>query len=178
MATALIVAASCTIRAMEGEVRYCTTEDGVRIAYCVEGEGPALLVCPYFVESFSYEEVQTWDFFEKLLGEGRQLVRYDMRGTGLSQRDVVDISNEALVLDLEAVVAATRLADFTLWAGRLSSHRAIEYCIRHPSEVSRLVLYGAFWGGADVPSETVNAFAVLARENWGMAAQLLSLIHI
>jgi hypothetical protein len=27
----------------EREVRYCTTEDGVRLAYCVEGEGRALL---------------------------------------------------------------------------------------------------------------------------------------
>jgi len=24
---------------MEREVRYCTTEDGIRIAYCVTGEG-------------------------------------------------------------------------------------------------------------------------------------------
>jgi hypothetical protein len=32
------------------EVRYCTTEDGVRIAYCSEGEGEALLV-----PSWTYE---------------------------------------------------------------------------------------------------------------------------
>ena len=30
---------------MEREVRYCTTEDGVRIAYAVEGSGPPLMVC-------------------------------------------------------------------------------------------------------------------------------------
>ena len=39
----------------EREVRYCTTEDGVRIAYCVEGEGPPLLVMQFFVESFSLD---------------------------------------------------------------------------------------------------------------------------
>ncbi len=33
---------------MEREVRYCTTEDGVRIAYCVEGEGPPLVVVAEF----------------------------------------------------------------------------------------------------------------------------------
>ncbi len=38
---------------MEPEVRYCTTEDGVRIAYCVEAKGPPLLVVPFFVTSFS-----------------------------------------------------------------------------------------------------------------------------
>ena len=43
----------CTIRAMEREVRYCTTEDGVRIAYCVEGKGPPLVVVAEFAESFS-----------------------------------------------------------------------------------------------------------------------------
>ena len=42
---------------MKGEVRYCTTEDGVRIAYCVEGEGPALIVCPQFGRSFSLFEI-------------------------------------------------------------------------------------------------------------------------
>jgi len=38
---------------MEREVRYCTTEDGVRIAYCVEGKGPPLVVVAEFAESFS-----------------------------------------------------------------------------------------------------------------------------
>ena len=33
----------------EGEVRYCTTEGGVGIAYAVEGSGPDLLVLPQFV---------------------------------------------------------------------------------------------------------------------------------
>jgi hypothetical protein len=31
---------------MEREIRYFTSEDGTRIAYCVEGEGPGLLACP------------------------------------------------------------------------------------------------------------------------------------
>jgi hypothetical protein len=42
---------------MERQVRYCTTEDGVRIAYCAEGEGAPLLVCPGFVESFSLDHL-------------------------------------------------------------------------------------------------------------------------
>src|SRR3970282_2063649 len=88
-----------------GEVRYCTTEDGVRIAYCVEGEGPPLLICPQFVESFSLDHTNAErSGFIRRLGEGRRLIRYDMRGVGLSQRDVEDVSPEALVRDLRAVV--------------------------------------------------------------------------
>ncbi len=40
---------------MEREVRYCTAEDGVRIACCVEGEGPPLVVPPFVVQSFVLE---------------------------------------------------------------------------------------------------------------------------
>lgn len=35
---------------MEREVRYGTTEDGVRIAYCVEGKGPPLIMTPTLTE--------------------------------------------------------------------------------------------------------------------------------
>jgi len=40
--------------AMEREVRDCTSEDGTRIAYCVEGDGPALLECPGTWESVAW----------------------------------------------------------------------------------------------------------------------------
>ncbi len=43
------------MRAMEREVRYCTTEDGVSMGYTVAGEGPPLLVGPYFFESFTHD---------------------------------------------------------------------------------------------------------------------------
>ncbi len=41
---------------MEREGRYCTTQD-VRIAYCVEGQGPALVIGPYLVESFALDHL-------------------------------------------------------------------------------------------------------------------------
>ena len=55
--TRLIRDSGCTIRAMEREVRYCTTKDGVRIAYCVEGEGPPLVIAPYLLESLSLHKL-------------------------------------------------------------------------------------------------------------------------
>jgi len=43
---------------MEREVRYCTTEDGVNIAYRVEGEGPTtILALPAFTETFSLDHL-------------------------------------------------------------------------------------------------------------------------
>jgi pimeloyl-ACP methyl ester carboxylesterase len=154
-------------------VRYCTTEDGVRIAYCVEGEGPPLVMCPHLVESFSLEHLfpQIAEI-RRLLGGGHQVVRYDMRGTGLSQRDVDDVSHGALVLDLDAVVKATGLTGFALSGTAFSGARAIDYAVQHPGQVSRLVLWGAYARFADFfPEDQVRAFADLARANWNVAAQ-------
>ncbi len=96
---------------MERDVRYCTTEDGVRIAFSMEGSGSPLVLCPYFFESFARDgdAVSAWSGLLEGIGAGRRLLRYDMRGTGLSQRDAADISYAGYLLDLEAVVQAAGL---------------------------------------------------------------------
>src|SRR3990172_11146820 len=90
---------------MEREVRFCTTEDGVRIAYCVEGEGPPLILSPMWLSPMillGYDE--GYAQFLRRLGDRRQLVLIDQRGTGASDRDVGDFSRDALVKDVKAVV--------------------------------------------------------------------------
>lgn len=71
---------------MERDVRYCTSDDGVNIAYCVEGDGPTtLLALPALIESFSLDHMMpVYKKFYADLGEGRRVVRFDWRGTGLS----------------------------------------------------------------------------------------------
>ena len=86
------------------------------------------------------------------LWRGRRVVRYDMRGTGLSQRGVGPVSHDEVTLDLEAVVAAAGARDFTLWASTLSGPRAIEFAVRHPKDVRRLVLHRTFARAADLMS--------------------------
>src|SRR5262245_5298124 len=91
---------------MEREIRYCTTDDGVRIAYAVSGDGPVTLVhAPNLFHSILQTEQlpsrQRW--MEQLLPHFRVL-RYDPRGTGMSQLEVDDVSPEAWVADLLAVI--------------------------------------------------------------------------
>jgi class 3 adenylate cyclase/pimeloyl-ACP methyl ester carboxylesterase len=155
------------------EVRYCTTEDGVRIAYCVEGEGPPIVECPHLFESFALEHVfpQIAEI-RRLLAERHQVVRYDMRGTGLSQREVDDVSHAALVLDLDAVVKATGLTGFALTGTAFSGARAIEYAVRHPERLTHLILWGASARFSnDIAEGQIRGFAELARTNWSVAAQ-------
>jgi len=164
----------------EREVRYCTTEDGVRIAYCVEGEGPPLVACPAFVASFSLDHLLPpyWKAFLDRIRQGRRLVRYDMRGTGLSQRDATDFSGPALVRDIDAVVRAARLKRFALWGTSLSGPRAIAYAAQYPERVTHLILFDTVARAADaadaVPYEAAKALAELARTNWKLAVQTLS----
>ncbi|TMG02516.1 MAG: alpha/beta fold hydrolase [Chloroflexi bacterium] len=161
---------------MEREVRYCTTEDRVRIAYCVEGEGPPLVVVAEFAESFSLLHLfPPYEAFVQRLGEGRTLIRYDARGCGLSQREVSDLSSESLLRDLEAVVRASGVQRFALFGANDGGIPSIRYAARHPRLTERLVLYGAFARVPDVFSrEMALGFAQMARGNWPTAARVLA----
>lgn len=161
---------------MEREIRYCTTEDGVRIAYCVEGEGTPLLWCPIFLESFALADRHP--AYGALLAELSRrwmVVRYDARGTGLSDREVSDFSGTALAMDIAAVARASGLEPLAIWGNTLSGPRAITCASLYPRSVSHLVLYDTFSRPHDaVPIAATNALSDLARSNWKLAAQAVA----
>src|SRR6185503_2101413 len=70
-------------------IRFCTTVDGVRIAYSTMGDGPPLVIPPQLVTHLEADLVEgpLADVYEAL-AQRHTLVRFDMRGTGLSDRDV------------------------------------------------------------------------------------------
>ncbi len=160
----------------DAQVRYCTTDDGVRIAYRVDGDGPALVVIPLFIESFSLDYMlPEHEAVMRRLSEGRRAIRYDVRGTGLSQRDVPQITHESLVKDLEAVVRAAGVKRLSVWASTTGGARAIDYCARHPRQVECLILYGTTARGGDVmPRESAEALITLSRTNWDVGAQVFA----
>jgi pimeloyl-ACP methyl ester carboxylesterase len=99
------------------------TADGVRIAWTQIGDGPTIAFCPWSVESFSLTELS--DEFSQLvraLGYGRRLVRFDGRGTGLSERDVTDSACLSHVLDIAAVLDASGTEACTLARSNYSGH--------------------------------------------------------
>ena len=152
---------------MAREVRFCTTGDRVRIAYCVEGEGVPLLVCPGFVESFSLEHLDPKEAeFMLRLRQKRRLIRFDIRGTGLSQRGVSDYSVQALVLDIDAVLRATHVRQCYLWASTVSGPTALLYAAAHPRRILGLMLYGTFSRAADVLStDAIRGMAEFVRRS-------------
>jgi pimeloyl-ACP methyl ester carboxylesterase len=157
---------------MDRDVQYCTTDDGVTIAYCVTGDGPPLLVCPLLIESFVLDHMlPMFERFIQELGRGRRLIRFDMRGTGLSDRNVRDFSLDALIRDIDAVIKAAGIDSVDVWAPIGSVMRAIGYAARQPERVRHLVLYQAHASGAELfPADAVTGFAAMARSDWRSAA--------
>src|SRR4029453_6572618 len=76
-----------------------------------------------------------------------QFIRFDTRGTGLSDRDVDAYSLDTRVSDLEAVADAVPLDHFTLIGSINSAPLAIAYAARHPERVSKLILWCAYSRG-------------------------------
>ena len=150
------------------EIRYCTTSDGVRLAYATIGNGPPLVKASNWLTHLDFEwGSPIWRHWYTALAGHHRLVRYDERGNGMSQRDVADLSFETWVRDLETVVDATGLDRFPLLGISRGGPIAIAYAVKHPERVTHLVLYGAFAVG-------VNHYGTPEQEQWFDELQRLS----
>ena len=154
-------------------VRFCTSGDGVRLAYAVDGKGPPVVKAANWLTHLEHDwESPVWRHWLQLLTHRTTLVRYDERGCGLSDRDPPELSLDAWVADLEAVVEATGVEDFVLLGMSQGGLIAIAYAARHPRRVRRLVLYGTYARGRlrrDGPPEAreeAEALVALTRAGW------------
>jgi class 3 adenylate cyclase/pimeloyl-ACP methyl ester carboxylesterase len=160
---------------MEQQVRFCTTSDGVRIAYATVGQGPPLVRILGWLTHLQVEvENPLWSTFIHALSHHFLFVRYDGRGMGLSDRAVKDFSLEANVRDLEAVVDAVGLERVALYGISEGGPAAIAYSVRHPERVSHLILYGSFASfsraqGLDTEEgrQRFEAMLTLVQQGWG-----------
>ena len=138
------------------EIRICRAPDGVRIAYAKSGSGPPLVKTANWLTQLEYDwNSPVWRHWLRELGRHHTYIRYDERGCGLSDHDVADVSLDAWVRDLEAVVDAEGLERFPLLGISQGCAVAITYAVRHPGRVSKLVLYGGYLRGRDHRSSSV-----------------------
>ena len=156
------------------DIRFCTTPDGVQIAYSTIGRGAPLMKTGHWLTHLEFDlESPIWRHLYRELARDYQLIRYDTRGNGLSDRTVADLSFEALVSDLAVVVEAAGLTRFALLGISQGALMAIEYALRHPGRVSHLILYGGAAVGRnkrardDVERQEDAAMFTLMRLGWG-----------
>ncbi len=159
---------------IEQEIRFCTTADGVRIAYAKVGEGPPLVKAANWLNHLEFDwKSPIWRHLLEEFGRDHLLVRYDERGNGLSDWNVKEFTFEAFVQDMESVVDAAGLQRFPILGISQGGPVAIAYAVRHPEKVSHLILYGSYargWAKRGLPSEALErllAQQTLIKLGWG-----------
>jgi pimeloyl-ACP methyl ester carboxylesterase/DNA-binding CsgD family transcriptional regulator len=130
---------------IQRDIRFCKSSDGVELAMGLYGRGPPLIKAATWLSHIELERASPFDrqLIETFAPEFRY-VTYDARGCGLSQRRVEEVSFEAWVRDLEAVVDALGLQTFPLLGISQGAAVSVAYAARHPERVSRLILLGGF----------------------------------
>ena len=154
------------------DIQFCTTDDGVQIAYSTMGHGPFLIrVLGHFTHLEREWEWPDLRHFWERLAETFTVVRYDGRGIGLSDKYHGDFTEETRQLDLEAVLTNVHATDTILLGISEGGWTSAMYAEAHPDQVGKLVLYGAYCRGAKgrpgYDEEEDAALVTLIRKGWG-----------
>lgn len=154
-------------------IQFCRSSDDIRLAYATTGNGPPLVKPANWLTHLEYDLISpVWRHWIAELSRDHTLIRYDKRANGLSDWNVPDVSFEAMVRDLEAVVDAAGLDRFPMFCLSQGCAIAIAYAVRNPGRVTRMVLYGGYargWnkrGNATVAAQRA-ALGTLMEHGWG-----------
>lgn len=159
-------------------VRYVRRR-GVSIAYQIVEGGPAdLLVIPGWVSHLALDWAEPrWVQWCERMAEFARLVRFDKRGTGLSDRPSGVQPVEQRMEDAVAVLDAAGVERAHVLAWSDGGPLGLLLAVRHPDRVSSLVLYGTQacfhqtadypWGGTAADAE--SGVREIEREWGGLA---------
>lgn len=156
-------------------VRYTRSKDGTSIAFAENGvlDGPPLLRAGHWMTDLEID----WrspicrPHLEEL-GAHFRCIRYDQRGTGMSDRRFYNPTLQDFVDDMKAVADAAGLERFPILAASQGVPMAILFAVQHPERVSKLILRGGYAqgralrvGGYKNPEE--DPMLGLIRSGWG-----------
>jgi pimeloyl-ACP methyl ester carboxylesterase len=160
------------------ETRYAKSGD-VHIAYQVTGNGPLdLIYVPGFVSHVEqlWEEPRAARFLHRLASFCR-LIRFDKRGTGLSDRVVAIPTLEERMDDVRAVMDAVGSQRAALLGSSEGGPMCALFAATYPQRTSALIMYGAMariaWAPDHPWGRTLEEHEALLRireTTWGTAA--------
>ncbi|MCL1091093.1 alpha/beta fold hydrolase [Shewanella profunda] len=154
------------------EIHFCAGNDGVNIAYASVGQGWPIVKPPAFMNHLQYDwQAPLWGHILHTLAKNHQLIRYDDRGSGMSERNISDVCVEDLQQDLVTVVAANNLSKFALLGIGQGAALSIDYAVKHPDKVSHLILFSGYasgWRAEGDPKlrKKMEAIIALAESGW------------
>jgi class 3 adenylate cyclase len=159
------------------ETRYVTSGE-VFVAYQISGQtAPDVLMTPGFVSHLE----QAWEnpngarFFHGL-GAFSRLIRFDKRGTGLSDRGVGIPHLDQRIDDIRAVLDAAGSQRAFLFGVSEGGPMSVLFAATYPGRVAGLILFGSYARtvGASVPQDDLAAAERAVRENWGTGKDLVN----
>lgn len=155
-------------------VRYVQASDGTRLAWAESGAGPVVVKAANWLTHLEYEwESPVWKHWLQFFSAHSRFVRYDERGCGMSGWQAGALSVPQWAADLEMVIDAAQPAGpVTLLGISQGGAACVQYAIRHPERVARIILYGAYARGAlrrgtPLTRQEYQAMVDLARVAWG-----------
>ena len=158
---------------MKQVIQFCKASDGVNLAYSSVGSGFPVLKAANWMNHLELDwHSPVWRHVLTELARDHRLIRYDERGTGLSDRKVADLSFDAFVDDLSSVADAANLERFALFGISQGGPVALAYASRYPERVSHVIILGSFgigWkkaGLSEKELEKRNAQLTLMRDGW------------
>jgi class 3 adenylate cyclase len=160
---------------MEPEVRYCTTTDGMRIAYAATGSGAPIVnlrdpPSSHVKLSWSHPLIGVQ---QRELARENTLVQLDLRGCGLSDRDVPQTLDD-YVMCMEAVVERLQLDTLCIHASGSACATAIVYAARYPQRVRRMAFLDGYARLGDVlATPPLQALVAAAAVDWDMATEAI-----
>ena len=166
------------------KIRFCTSCDGMRIGFATCGTGPTLIAAAHWISHLRLD----WDNpvrrgWLSMLSRAHTLIRYDARGTGLSDLDCADFSLQRQIEDLESIVEAAKCDRFALLGLWTGGAVAINYAVRHPQRVTHLVLHACATRGRLVRDpgpeqiEEAKAQLKLIELGWGNENSAFRQLH-
>jgi 3-oxoadipate enol-lactonase len=141
--------------------------NGISIHYQLEGDGPSLVLLHEMGGT-----LDSWDGIFPALSRRFRTLRYDQRGSGLSEKVRTPITTELLVEDLEAVLQAIGLpSPYHFVAVAAATMQTLLYMTRHPDDIASFIFCNPFTGADASRVAALEERAALA-ERSGMRAAI------
>ena len=159
---------------MKQSIRLTRSRDGITLGWAEAGEGPALVKAANWLTHLEYDlDSPVWRHWVRFFAEHYRFIRYDERGSGMSEWDVAYVKSAEEHRDLETIIEVARpQKPFVLLGISQGAAEALRYTAEHPQDVSHLLLYGGyvqgkFRRGDREAEQRERAVLELTRLGWG-----------
>ncbi len=132
----------------DAPIRFATSSDGTRLAWTASGTGLPMLKAPSWISNIEMEARSLiFTEFYRWLGERVRLIRFDQRGTSLSDKVDGPLSINDMVEDMRAVADAAEIDRFYLFGPSQGAAFAVAFAHRYPDRVLGIIGRGGFGRG-------------------------------